>query len=94
MPLSAVVYSKPLCPGCKWVKDHLAKFEVPYVEYDVEADPAALEQLRTIFDTLRRGQRPSTPVTILVSDDEGVETIFGAHIGDHLKQHARAALAA
>lgn len=93
MSLSAIVYSKSECPGCKWVKGHLAEFEVPYVEYDVQADSAAFERLRGIFNDLRRGERMSTPVTILVSD-EGVETVFGPDVRSSLKRHSRAAIAA
>lgn len=93
MTLTATVYSKPGCPGCTWTKDLLTTYSVPYVEHDVTADPAELDRLRTIFDTLRRGQRMSTPVTILVSD-EGVETVFGPVTRDHLRPHIRAAHAA
>ncbi|MBN3458240.1 glutaredoxin family protein [Mycobacterium sp. DSM 3803] len=93
MPLSAIVYSKPGCPGCTWVKRHLTEFDVPFIEHDVTSDPAALDRLRDLYDNHRRGQQMSAPVTLLVSD-EGVETIFGPDIRRHLKQHDRAAAAA
>lgn len=92
MSLSAIVYSKPGCPGCHWVKAHLGEFGVPYTEYDVTSDAAAFDRLRDIFDDLRRGQPLSVPVTIITSD-LGVETVFGPAIRSSLKQHARASAA-
>lgn len=93
MSLSATVYSKPGCPGCRWTKDLLVAHDVPFTEHDVEADPVAYKQLSDIFADVRRGQPMSVPVTVLVSE-QGVETVFGPVTRDHLKRHVRAALAA
>lgn len=90
MSLTATVYSKPGCPGCKWTKDLLNAHGVEYVEYDVTTDPAAYDRLSAIFHDLRRGAPMSAPVTVLVGD-EGVETIFGPVTREHLGPHLRAA---
>jgi glutaredoxin len=90
MAITATVYSKPGCPGCKWTKDLLTTRGVPFTEYDVTTDPAAYNRLSAIYADVRRGQPMSVPVTVLVSDD-GVETVFGPVTRDHLKRHLRAA---
>ena len=93
MTITATVYSKALCPGCKWTKDLLTAHDVPFTEHDVEADPVAYEQLSAIFAEVRRGQPMSVPVTVLVSE-QGMETIFGPVTREHLGPHIRAAIAA
>lgn len=93
MSLTATVYSKPGCPGCKWTKDLLTAHEVPFTEYDVTADAAAYDRLSAVFHELRRGAPMSAPVTVLVSD-AGVETVFGPVTREQLGPHLRAALAA
>lgn len=92
MSLSAIVYTKPGCPGCTWVTRHLAQFEVPFIEHDVTTDPAALGRFRDLYDNHRRGQRMSAPVTLLVTP-EGVLTVFGADIRGHLRELTRSVAA-
>ncbi|CPR69576.1 glutaredoxin family protein [Mycobacteroides abscessus] len=93
MTISATVLSKPGCAPCTWVKRNLEKYDIPYVDRDVTVDPAALEQLLDLYADTRRGQHPSTPVTLLVSE-LGVETVFGPDIHSAIKRHTRAAAAA
>lgn len=90
MSVTATVYSKPGCAGCKWTKDLLIAHDVPFTEHDVTANPEAYEQLRAIFHDLRRGAPMSAPVTVLMSE-QGVETIFGPVTREHLGPHLRAA---
>lgn len=92
MTVTATVYSKPGCPGCRWTKDLLTANGVPFTEHDVVADPEAYEQLRAIFHDLRRGQPMSAPVTVLMSE-QGVETVFGPVTREHLGPHTRASAA-
>lgn len=56
--ISATVLSKPGCAPCLWVKKALDQHGVPYVERDVLADPAALDQLLDLYANIRRGQHP------------------------------------
>ncbi|MBN7296584.1 glutaredoxin family protein [Mycobacteroides abscessus] len=91
-PVTATVLSQPNCAGCQWVKRSLEQAGVEYTELDVTVDAAAETMLRAIYDNRRRGQRPATPVTILVGPDE-VETVFGPDVRSSLKRHTRAAAA-
>lgn len=93
VPVTATVYSKPGCAGCKWTKDLLTAHDVPFTEHDVTTDPAAYDRLSAIFHDLRRGAPMSAPVTVLMSE-QGLETVFGPVTREHLAPHIRAALAA
>ena len=91
--ISATVLSKPGCGPCIGVKKILQMHGVPYVDRDVTVDPAALDQLLDLYTSRRPGQHPSTPVTLLTSE-QGVLTVFGADISSHLRELTRAADAA
>lgn len=91
--LSAVVFSKPGCGPCLWVKKTLEQYGVPYVERDVTADPAAEATLRMLYAGHRPGQHPATPVTLLATP-EGATTVFGPDIRSHLRRFTRATDAA
>ncbi|WP_458317875.1 glutaredoxin family protein [Mycolicibacterium brisbanense] len=91
--ISATVFSKPGCAPCFWVKKALDQHAVPYIDRDVTADPAALDQLLSLYASRRPGQHPSTPVTLLTSE-EGTLTVFGPDISGHLRELTRAPAAA
>lgn len=91
MTLSATVLTLPGCGPCIAVKAALEAYGVPYTALDVSTDPAAEEMLRALY-ARRAGQRPTTPVTMLTTP-QGVETIYGAHITDHLRRWTRAVAA-
>jgi len=55
---SVVIYMQPDCPDCTNVKTFLDNFGVSYVEKDISADIAAL-------DDFRRLGLPATPVTVV-----------------------------
>lgn len=93
MTISATVLSKPGCGPCIGVKKMLQTHGVPYIDRDVTADAAALDQLLDLYAARRPGQHPSTPVTLLTTE-EGVLTVFGADISSHLRELTRAASAA
>lgn len=93
MTITATVLSKPQCPGCTWVKRHLQQHGVQYTERDVTADPDAEQLLRDLYASLRPGQHPATPVTLLTTE-EGVLTVFGPDIRGHLRDVTRVADAA
>jgi len=42
---AVTVYSTPWCPYCKMTKAYLKEHEVPFKDIDVEADPAAGEEM-------------------------------------------------
>lgn len=92
-PLSAVVYTKPGCAPCTWVKRTLEQYAVPFTDVDVTADPAAEATLRMLYEGHRPGQHPSTPVTLLATP-EGAVTVFGPDIRSHLRDLTRATDAA
>jgi glutaredoxin len=56
--LVPVVYSQPDCPGCENVRRFLQANGVEFVEHDISADEAALQD----FEGLGR---PATPVTVV-----------------------------
>ncbi|SLJ23606.1 glutaredoxin [Mycobacteroides abscessus subsp. abscessus] len=89
MSLSATVLTLPGCGPCVAVKAALASFGVPFEELDVSTDPNAEAMLRRLYER-RAGQHPETPVTMLATP-AGMETIYGAHIRDHLKRWAAVA---
>lgn len=91
MSLSATVLTLPGCGPCIAVKAALKAHGVPYTELDISTDRAAEVMFYRLYDA-RRGERPTTPVTLLTTP-EGVETIFGAHITDHLRRWTRAVAA-
>jgi glutaredoxin-like YruB-family protein len=39
------IYSTPTCPYCKMAKQYLSSKEVPYTDYDVSNNQAALEEM-------------------------------------------------
>ncbi|SHP29115.1 glutaredoxin [Mycobacteroides abscessus subsp. abscessus] len=90
MTLTATVLSKPQCGPCTWVKKSLDQHGVEYIERDVTVDTAAEQLLRDLYAARRPGQHPSTPVTLL-SSEQGVLTIFGPDIRGHLRELTRAA---
>ncbi|ORA27395.1 glutaredoxin family protein [Mycobacterium aquaticum] len=92
MPLSAIVYSKPSCAPCLWVKRTLEQHGVPFTELDVTEDAAAEQTVRDLYASHRPGQMPATPVTLL-STQEGVLTVFGADIRGHLRAAVASAAA-
>lgn len=91
--LSAIVFTKPGCAPCLWVKKSLDQHGVAYVERDVTADPAAEQTLRMLYEGHRPGQHPATPVTLLATP-EGATTVFGPDIRSHLRRFTRATDAA
>lgn len=92
-PLSAIVFSKPGCGPCIFVKKNLSAFNIPFVDRDVTTDAAAEQTLRVLYEGHRPGQRPSTPVTLLATPD-GAMTLFGPDIRSHLREFTRATDAA
>ncbi|SRX96075.1 hypothetical protein MSP7336_04350 [Mycobacterium shimoidei] len=91
--LSAVVFTKPGCAPCTWVKKTLEQHAVPFTERDVTTDAAAEATLRMLYEGHRPGQRPATPVTLLATP-EGATTVFGPDIRSHLRRFTRATDAA
>jgi glutaredoxin-like YruB-family protein len=57
-----VIYSLPIWPHCKKVKEYLSQKNITYVDYDVAKDQERLKEM------LQKSGQLSTPV-ILVNDD-------------------------
>jgi glutaredoxin len=51
---SATILTKPGCPYCAAAKDDLQRRKVRHVEYNVQADPAALDRMLGLNGRKRR----------------------------------------
>lgn len=76
------VLSQPGCGACRFVEKTLDAEGLPYTVRDVRQDPAAADLLIGIYQRLRPGQHPSTPVTILGPGD----VVIGPVIRDRLRE--------
>jgi mycoredoxin len=59
MPKRVELYGSRLCPYTRELREHLEWCGQPFIEYDVEADAAAFERLRTLT-----GNRRGVPVLV------------------------------
>ncbi|WP_100452032.1 glutaredoxin family protein [Mycobacteroides abscessus] len=80
--MTITVLTQPNCAACKWVTKSLDAEGLPYELRDVRQDPSAEDLLVGIYQRLRPGMHPQTPVTIL--GDEGV--VFGPDIRSRLRE--------
>lgn len=87
--MTITVLTQPNCAACRWVTKSLDAEGLPYELRDVRTDPAAEDLLRGIYQRLRPGMHPQTPVTIL--GDDGV--VFGPDIRSRLRELRREAAA-
>ncbi|MBX8688102.1 glutaredoxin family protein [Mycobacterium sp. 20091114027_K0903767] len=87
---SVTVLSQPGCGACRFVEKTLDAEGLTYEIRDVREDPAAADLLVGIYERLRPGQHPSTPVTILGEDD----IVFGPMVRDRLRELRREEAAA
>ncbi|MGC5024431.1 glutaredoxin family protein [Tsukamurella sp. DT100] len=83
--MTITVLSQPGCAACRFVEKTLDAEGLPYTVRDVRQDPAAEDLLRGIYERLRPGQHPSTPVTILGPGD----VVIGPVIRDRLRELRR-----
>lgn len=75
------VYSQDACQPCRMVKKTLTAAGIPFTERDVQADPAALDEVIEFYAYIAPGRRPETPVTV-IDDYDGHgsrEIILGLH---------------
>jgi glutaredoxin len=43
--MTVIVYSAPWCPDCRAAKRFLTRHSIPFHEIDIEADPAAAQEV-------------------------------------------------
>ncbi|GAA4391725.1 glutaredoxin family protein [Tsukamurella soli] len=79
-----VVYAQKLCQQCRMVERLLTNLGVTYEVRDVQEDPQALEDVMEYWRTLRPGEQPSTPVTVIDGDPVGV---FFGNVPHRIKAH-------
>ncbi len=46
--MTVILYTKPGCPHCAGAKDDLAQRGIAYIEYNIQADKARLEEMLTL----------------------------------------------
>lgn len=80
--MTITVLTQPNCAACKWVTKSLDAEGLTYQLRDVRQDPAAEDLLVGIYQRLRPGMHPATPVTILGDGD----VVFGPDIRSRLRE--------
>lgn len=83
MSQSAItIYTTPWCGDCEIAKRFLSKFEIPYQEVDIEADPAAAELVMQLND----GRR-SVPTLVYGQDATSLSGFSRAKLDAFLAKH-------
>lgn|GEM_PF-742576 len=59
-----VIYTVSWCPHCRELKEYLTAHNIPFINRDVELDPAAMDQLVQKYNTY------GVPVVVLGNDQE------------------------
>ncbi len=59
-----VLYSVSWCPHCKAAKEYFTKNNIPFINRDVELDPAAMEALTGKYDS------QGVPVIVIGNDEK------------------------
>jgi len=59
-----VIFTVAWCPHCREVKEYLTSHNIPFINRDVELDPAAMELLATKYGTY------GVPVVVIGNDQE------------------------
>lgn len=80
--MTITVLTQPNCAPCKWVTKTLDAEGLAYELRDVRTDPGAEDLLVGIYQRLRPGMHPATPVTILGDGD----VVFGPDIRSRLRE--------
>lgn len=79
---TVTLLTQPGCGACTFVEKTLQAEGLSFTARDVRADPAAAGLLVGLFERLRPGHHPSTPVTILSPDD----VVFGPMVRDRIRE--------
>lgn len=61
---SVVLYSVSWCPHCREAKEYLASNNIPFINRDVELDPAAME------DLTQKYKSQGVPVIVIGNDEK------------------------
>ena len=67
---TVVVYTRSGCPYCRQAREFLVRSGVPFVERNVERDPAAREELLVLYRQRLPGARVIVP--LVVNGDQAV----------------------
>jgi len=62
-----VIYTVSWCPHCRELKEYLTSRNIPFINRDVELDPAAMEELTQKYNTF------GVPVVIIGKDQEVIK---------------------
>ncbi|MBI5483269.1 MAG: NrdH-redoxin [Deltaproteobacteria bacterium] len=62
-----VIYTVSWCPHCRELKEYLTSRNIPFINRDVELEPAAMEELVQKYKTY------GVPVVIIGSDQEVIK---------------------
>ena len=76
------IYTTPWCGDCVVAKRFLSKFEIPYREVDIDADPAAAEVVMRLND----GRR-SVPTLVYGEDATSLSGFSRAKLDAFLSKH-------
>ncbi len=79
-----VLYSVAWCPRCRETKEYLAKNDIPYINYDVEIDTKAMQDLTIKYN--------STGVPVIIfgkGNDEIIMKGFTPELFQEMLQKAR-----
>lgn len=86
MTPTITILSQPTCQPCVFIKKQLTEAGIAYRERNILEDPAAADLLMGIYQRLRPGDHPHTPVTLIGGD----EIVFGPLVRDRLREMQRA----
>lgn len=76
------ILTQPGCQPCLFIKRRLTAAGISYQERSVVDDPSAADVLMGIYQRLRPGQHPRTPVTLIGDDD----VVFGPLVLERLRE--------
>ena len=66
-----VIYTVSWCPHCRELKEYLTSRNIPFINRDVELEPAAMEELTQKYNTF------GVPVVIIGKDQEILKGFTG-----------------
>ncbi|MEI6305744.1 MAG: glutaredoxin domain-containing protein [Deltaproteobacteria bacterium] len=75
-----VIYTVSWCPHCRELKEYLTSHNIPFINRDVELDPAAMERLTGKYSTF------GVPVVVIGNDQEIIKGFTPAEFEQAVKK--------
>jgi len=75
-----VIYTVSWCPHCRELKEYLTSHNIPFINRDVELEPAAMEQLTGKYSTF------GVPVVVIGNDQEIIKGFTPAEFEQAVKK--------